>query len=639
MSDKILIVEDHFIESNHLRMILEKAGNTVSGIAKSVEQAMELMEKERPDIVLLDIFLKTAMTGIHLARLLNTKNIPFIYLSANSNPSTFEAAKLTKPSGFLVKPYRENDLLMALDIASYRHRHEMDLLAKQGEWLNQLLDGIGRDAATSDQMLLLLIKAFRSVLSFSHVLVDIDSTNDSPASVAVFHRIAFDDYRSFEGWQVPETLKLTVAELNGWRKNREGGSGAWFGATDARSDDLVAGRFHDLYGEQSVLFLPISGKNQVQMSISFFSPEPDAYTQEHIELLTPLRPQVVTVLEKIRELRKSGAPGATRRGQTVADTGPRQAHDRIIGNSPRLLQVLDQVNIVAAVDTSVLVLGETGVGKEGVVEAIHKLSRRRNKPLIKVNCAGIPSSLIESELFGHERGAFTGAQERRIGKFEQAQGGTILLDEIGEMPLETQSKLLRVIQEKELERVGGRTTVRIDVRIIAATNRNLHREVAAGNFRVDLFYRINVFPIYLPPLRQRKEDIPLLAEHFLHEVAASTGRPVKTLTPEALQQLTAYSWPGNIRELRHQIERQMLMSQGAAIHEFDLPVEPGVPNKPDEYVPTKNEILRAQIIAALKKTNGKVSGRGGAAELLNIPATTLSSKMKRLGIVWQYVLE
>jgi transcriptional regulator with GAF, ATPase, and Fis domain len=311
--------------------------------------------------------------------------------------------------------------------------------------------------------------------------------------------------------------------------------------------------------------------------------------------------------------------------------------DGIIGNSPKLIKALDKVTQVAPFDNTVLILGETGVGKEGIVKAIHQLSPRKGRPLVRVNCAAIPVSLVESELFGHEKGAFTGAIESRVGKFEQANGGTLFLDEIGELPIEIQSKLLCAIQEKEIERVGGRATIKTDVRIITATNRNLLKEVAAGRFRMDLYYRINVFPIFLAPLRERREDIPALTNYFLQCYASKIRSESMTVSAAALKQLTNYSWPGNIRELQHLIERHVLQSQSNRIDRFEMPDQISA----SENLPTTEpeiksyiEMDRVQIIGALKKSNGKVSGPGGAAELLKLPPSTLRSKMNRHGITW-----
>ena len=304
----------------------------------------------------------------------------------------------------------------------------------------------------------------------------------------------------------------------------------------------------------------------------------------------------------------------------------------MIGSSPAMLKVTQFISQVAASDSTILISGETGTGKELVAKAIHDNSTRRNKPMVKVNCAALPANLFESELFGHEKGSFTDAIDRRIGKFEMANNGTLFLDEIGELPLDLQVKLLRVLQEKEIERIGGKEVIRIDVRIIAATNRCLQKEMLAGRFRSDLFYRLNVLPLTLPPLRERKEDIPALAAHFIHK--HRTGRRVNDLSGSALQDLMAYNWPGNIRELEHLIERSILLTRDQPITKIDLPSSTYPEKGPKEEfrIRTLKEVERDHILAILKKCKGKVAGAGGAARLLNIPSTTLNSRIKRLGI-------
>ena len=479
MTAKILIVEDQFIEANNLRLILEKAGLQICGIAKSVEQALKILTATRPDIVLLDIFLKGALTGIDLANHLTKMDIPFIYLSANSNETIFDAAKATRPYGFLVKPFREKDILIALDIAMYRHHHLMEFIQKQH------------------------------------------------------------NYRSEESIVNEDTLPSAVESYSDFKK-------------------------------------------------------------EHPHLKT------------------------------------------IVGQSASLLKVLHQVQQVADSETTILILGETGVGKEGIAKAIHYLSARKEKPLVKINCAAIPANLIESELFGHEKGAFTGAQERRIGKFEQANGGTIFLDEIGEMPIEFQSKLLRVIQEKELERVGGKSTIKIDVRIIAATNRNLYKEVAAGNFRIDLYYRINVVPIKLPALRERKEDLRLLVKFFLQKHKQSSDDKEKQFNEECYNKMMLYSWPGNIRELEYFVQRHILLSPTVLISKIDLPedvIYKEMAMEEPRSFKSIDETDRDYIIGILKECNGKISGKNGAAQLLKVTPTVLTTRMKKLGIVWKYILQ
>jgi len=445
MKEKILIVEDEFIVANDLKIMLKKAGYQVTGIASSVQQARKSIQEKRPDWVLIDIILKGDLTGIDLAWELRKINLPFLYISANTNQSILEAVKETQPYGFMVKPFRERDLMVMLDIAKYRY--------------------------------------------------DIE--------------------------------------------------------------------------------------------------------------------------------KKSG----------IADVTAPQRIEGIIGKSDSLQEVIEKITVVAPTDTSVLIVGESGTGKEKVAHAVHELSDRKSNPIVIVNCAALPHSLIESELFGHEKGSFTGANSMRIGKFEQANGGTIFLDEIGELPLDSQVKLLRVLQEKEIERLGGNKTLKVNVRIVAATNRSLEKEVAEGRFRLDLYYRLNVFPVELPPLRERKEDIELLAHFFLKKYASASKRNINSINGKAMEQLLGYYWPGNIRELEHLIERSVLLAKTSEIENFDLPKNTEVKSDTSSGVlKSMEEMEREHIMNALESSGGKVSGIGGAAELLKMQPQTLYSKMKKLGI-------
>lgn len=445
MKEKILIVEDEFIVANDLKLMLKKAGYQVTGIASSVIQARKSIQEKRPDWVLIDIILKGDLTGIDLAWELRKINLPFLYISANTNQSVLEAVKETQPYGFMVKPFRERDLMVMLDIAKYRFDLE-------------------------------------------------------------------------KGSEIPEVAN--IQEIEG-----------------------------------------------------------------------------------------------------------------IIGKSEALQDVVEKIRVVAPTDTSVLVVGESGTGKEKVAHAVHDLSERNSNTIVIVNCAALPHSLIESELFGHEKGSFTGANTMRIGKFEQANGGTIFLDEIGELPLDSQVKLLRVLQEKEIERLGGNKTLKVNVRIVAATNRSLEKEVAEGRFRLDLYYRLNVFPIELPPLRERKEDIELLAKYFLKKYASASRRNIHSISRHAMEQLLGYHWPGNIRELEHLIERSVLLAKTSEIESVDLPktVESQSGGSPG-VLKSMEEMEKEHIMNALESSCGKVSGIGGAAELLKMQPQTLYSKMKKLGI-------
>ena len=305
----------------------------------------------------------------------------------------------------------------------------------------------------------------------------------------------------------------------------------------------------------------------------------------------------------------------------------------MIGTSNALRYVQTRVEQVASTDATVLIMGETGVGKELVARAIHENSNRADKPFIKVNCAAMPTSLVESELFGHERGAFTDAIQQRKGRFELADTGTLFLDEISELPQDTQAKLLRVLQDGEFERVGSARTLKADVRIIAATNRDLNAEVADGWFRADLFYRLNVYPITVPPLRKRREDIPLLVEHFISLIAPRIGKHIDTVPRQIMAQLKAYDWPGNIRELRNVVERSIITSPNSTLHvPDDLLTEKQLSSAEFGSSISLDEVQHQHILAILKKTDGKIEGPGGAAEILQLKPSTLRHRMKKLGV-------
>jgi formate hydrogenlyase transcriptional activator len=312
-------------------------------------------------------------------------------------------------------------------------------------------------------------------------------------------------------------------------------------------------------------------------------------------------------------------------------------HQEMIGESAATKKTLQLISKVAPSASTVLVLGETGTGKELIARAIHQRSPRYKKPMIKVNCAALPVNLIESELFGHEKGSFTGAYERRIGKFELAHEGTLFLDEIGELPIELQGKLLRVLQEKELERLGGNTSIKTDVRVIAATNRVLEEEIEAGKFRPDLYYRLNVFPIQLQPLRNRPEEIPVLARHFIRLYSEKNDRLIHDINPKAMEQLINYSWPGNIRQLEHVIELSVLLTEGETINHIQLPATLPRRGNKDNPLKTIDENERDHIIRMLKHCKGRIAGKDGAADILGVPPTTLHSKLKRLGITREHL--
>ena len=304
--------------------------------------------------------------------------------------------------------------------------------------------------------------------------------------------------------------------------------------------------------------------------------------------------------------------------------------DTIVGRRGSLRAILSQVEAVAGTNTTVLIAGETGTGKEVIAQAIHELSPRRNRNLVKVNCAAMPAGLLESELFGHERGAFTGAIHSHVGRFALADRGTLFLDEIGDMPLELQPKLLRVLQEREFEAVGSTRTTRVDVRVVAATNQDLKQMVHDREFREDLYYRLNAFPIYLPPLRERKADIPALVEHFVQQFAASMEKTIETIPEETMRALVRHCWPGNIRELQNYIARGVILSNDGVFE--PAPLETCEPISVPTSNPTLEDTVRQEILAACQRANWKLGGLRGAAARLGLKRTTLFYKMKRLGI-------
>jgi formate hydrogenlyase transcriptional activator len=405
-------------------------------------------------------------------------------------------------------------------------------------------------------------------------------------------------------------------------------------------------------GIQSYCVVPLVAMGNSIGTFTVWSEAKNRYTQADAELLQEVANQVALAIANMKSYEEIAALKARLEKENVyLQEEIRTVHnfEEIVGNSPALLELLRRVDQVAPTDSSVLIYGETGTGKELIARAIHDRSARKNRPLVKVNCSAISAGLVESELFGHVKGAFTGAFERRIGRFELADGGTIFLDEVGELPVETQVKLLRVLQEREFEPVGSNRSVGVDVRIIAATNRNLRESISAGSFRSDLFYRLNVFPLDVPPLRERRSDIPQLAMFFLSRYSRNLGKKMEGISPAATERLNGYSWPGNERELQNVIERALILSHGPILQlDPDLAsvsapeVLPGAPSeavaekRPSgsslSMLPTLEEVERAHILAVLQQTRGVIEGASGAAKTLGMHPNTLRHRMEKLGI-------
>jgi transcriptional regulator with GAF, ATPase, and Fis domain len=402
-------------------------------------------------------------------------------------------------------------------------------------------------------------------------------------------------------------------------------------------------RVYEEYGTRSLLIAPIWQRTDGAAVLILASPTPTNFRSEDLTTVLALVPQIALALENLfafEQIEELKAQVEQERTYLVDEinTSARFGADSgtFIGSSPALQLVERRISLVAPTDTTVLISGETGTGKELVARELHNASPRHARALIKLNCAALPAQLIESELFGHEKGAFTGAVERRIGKFELANGGSIFLDEIGELPLDLQAKLLRVLQEREFERLGGTKVLHSDARVIAATNRVLADEVAAGRFRADLYYRLNVFPIELAPLRERRKDIEPLMRHFVQRLSKRLGKPVRQVRPADLAALQTYSWPGNIRELEHVLEQAIIVSQGPFLEFAGFAAAPlaAVATASTSAAPIKTlrEQERDHILAALQRTGGRVSGSQGAALLLDINPKTLEARMKKLGI-------
>ena len=386
-------------------------------------------------------------------------------------------------------------------------------------------------------------------------------------------------------------------------------------------------------GVRSVVSVPLITHDRALGTISLASLRDGAFQQDDVDLLFQVAVQVAIAVENslaFQEIAELKNKLAQEKLYLEDEIRSEMNFDEIVGDGPKLRAVLKQVETVAPTDSTVLITGETGTGKELIARAIHNLSPRRERTFVKVNCAAIPTGLLESELFGHERGAFTGAINQRIGRFETAHGGTIFLDEIGDIPLELQPKLLRVLQEQEFERLGGTLTIRVNVRLLAATNRDLSEMVASRTFRTDLFYRLRVFPIEMPPLRERQEDIPSLVRYFVEKHARRMNRSVETIPTETLDLLVRYPWPGNIRELENLIERAMIVSPGPVLRvplsEIKTPSEPAVESL------TLRAAERDHILKALDATNWVLAGPRGAAARLGMKRTTLQSKMRKLGV-------
>lgn len=392
----------------------------------------------------------------------------------------------------------------------------------------------------------------------------------------------------------------------------------------------------------SAMSLPLIIGDQIIGALALLAEGDDRFTEDHAKLYATLKEPFFVAMSNTLKHQE-----IVRLKEMLADDNrylqrelKRITGDQIVGEDFGLRNVMEMVRQVSSLDSPVLLLGETGVGKDVIANAIHYGSPRRNGPFIKVNCGAIPEALMDSELFGHEKGAFTGALSQKRGRFERAHGGTIFLDEIAELPSAAQVRLLRVLQTKEIERVGGSKTINVDIRVIAATHRNLEEMIQSDRFREDLWFRLNVFPITIPPLRQRREDIPSLVHHFIERKSIDLKLPdAPSLAPGVIEQLTSYNWPGNVRELENVIERELILNRKGPLDFKGVPVKQKDHDRnespiQEENFPTLDEVMKHHIHRALKNTNGRVHGPEGAAQLLGMNPSTLRSRMTKLGIAY-----
>lgn len=640
---RVLIVEDEFAVANDLQQIVERAGYVVSAIAFTVAQALAL-QQQRPDLVLLDIYLKGSQTGIDLARQLNAETIPFVFVSANVNAGVLEEVKATQPAGFLVKPFREKDVLVALEIAHYRHAHGEEARLRREQALQLALLETFAEPTDWRQQCQQVARLFQTYIPFDFFSLDQAAGPELvPFRSYGFFRVG-QEYQTIQAEDLLRMTGLTPPKYQALRAQAPGQDLALFNGPEFE-ETLRKNPLKQLLAKtfrlQSHAVLPLQTAHCGTYYLCFFSRQPQTYQPYHLRLLRQLQPSLTLAVDRLMAFGRIEQLSEQLRQENTylleeVKTGAN--YEEIIGESPLLRAVYQSVKKVAPTDYTVLILGETGTDKELIARVVHGQSVRRSKTLIKVNCATLPPQLIESELFGHEKGSFTGATDKRIGKFELAHGGTIFLDEIGELPLELQPKLLRVLQEGEIERIGGSGPIASDVRIIAATNRDLTLEVSAGRFRADLFYRLNVFPIHLPPLRDRLEDLPLLLNYFLEKIAKKLGKQLTGVSADSLRQMRQYAWPGNIRELKHLLERAAIMTLTPEVSLVEPLVAPTLPHSSaaeEPSAPVVKSYLQAErdnVLAALQQTNYRIWGRNGAAELLGIKPTTLESRMLRLGI-------
>ncbi len=607
----ILIVEDEAIVAADIANKLRKLGYKVAGSTGAGEEAIEIARRQRPSLVLMDIRLSGAMDGITAAEAIRQKcQVPVVFLTAHADKATLQRAKQADAFGYILKPFDDREMRTQIEMALYKHTAERRL----------------RESQTR-------LATFAAATFEGIVEIEAERIVDCNAQFARMLGYPETELRGMEiaGLIAPEDRDRVKTNI---REERESVTEHNMLCKDGTRIIVEAHGRPLSPGRRITAIRDITERKKLE----------DALQKAHDNLEQQVKERtarLVVAMEEV-EKRKQIAEAALSeikklKDQLEAEKNYLQEeiqlannHENIIGQSDGLKYVLYKVEQIAGSDTTVLVLGETGTGKELVARAIHGLSSRKNRPLIKVNCAALPANLIESELFGHEKGAFTGSHTRHLGRFEVANGATLFLDEIGELPLELQPKLLRVLQDGEFERLGSSSTTKVDVRIIVATNRDLEEEVRKGRFREDLWYRLNIFPITVPPLRDRKEDTPLLVNYYVKKIAKRMGKTIETIPSSVMNALQGYHWPGNVRELENVLERAVIDASGPKLRLVDELKKPSRGSSTSQK--TLEAVERDHIIQTLEQAHWKVGGKDSAAEILGLDRSTLRARMRKLGI-------
>lgn len=579
----ILLVDDNPINLEELTDLLDEAGFNVLR-AESGESGLEIAEELQPDLILLDV-LMAGMDGFAACQKLketpSTHDIPVLFMTALTDTADKLKGFQVGAVDYITKPFQYEEVVARVQTHLTLQNLKLELQEKE-QRLSMIFENAMDAILTLDESGLIILFNTAAEQMFRCKAVDC---------------IGFPVDRFLS----PDLYKALINFRNGTPAKQA----IWVpeGLSAVRADNAV------FPIEATVSRVETTGQ-QLYILILRDINERQAREQAEAEC-NALRGINLYLEEEVR---------ASRNGE------------ELIGTSAALHQAMELVKQVADTDATVLITGETGTGKELIARAIHNFSKRKNKTLVKLNCATIPESLAESELFGHEKGSFTGAIAKKLGRFELANGGTLFLDEIGELPLEMQAKLLRVLQEGEYERVGGTQTLTCNVRVIAATHRDLALFSQQGKFRSDLYYRLNVFPINLPPLRERKEDIPFLVKHFIDKYAAKFGKKIVSIPERMMVDLQSYLWPGNIRELQHIIERAVILTKGTQLAAVDCINLIDSGSASAAPIVTLDEAEHTHILKALEATSWRIAGDQGAAKILGVPSTTLRSRMERLGI-------